>query len=268
MLYKFIMLEPDFIFLHIFSDGAGQTSSTSNSSSNNQDNSNENSSIIFSSNDKNGGNLNNNVEITDPAVNINIPNINVKIPGIITGLVGGAAIKAGMEIAKHTPSIPGKIATTVATAALAAGGVTFGSKVGGNIGDQLNDIYSNSNIKKNFFPDISPLFNHVEGLDKYPLNLLEDLWLINYSGILFLIIILNVFISIYLKNNNIDIFNYLPKWFDPKTNKIGKIIQYIYNRYLYIWYENRKFFLIYSWCMLMIALLLNQLGLFIILNSR
>lgn len=219
-------------------------------------------------NDNGISSLNNIVDIKKPTVNINIPNFYVTIREVILTFVGGAAIKAGKRNARQSSSFPVKIGTSVALLALfalAAGAASLISKVDDNAGELL--IKSGKILGNNYLPDLSPLFGHVDGLDKYPLNLISDLWLINYSGILFLMIILNVLIAISLKNNNIDIFNYLPKWFDPNTNKIGKIIRYMFNRYLYVWYDNRKFFLVYSWCMLMIGLLINQFGLFIILNS-
>jgi len=211
----------------------------------------------------------NNVEVDikkNPNINLNTPNINISVPGVIPAMVGGAAIKAGIEFSKHTPSIPGKIAVKAATAALATGLATFGSKVGSNLGDVVTSSTSANSVNK-FLPDINILTGHVDNLDKYPLNLLPDMLTMNFSAILFLFIILNVFIAITIKNNNIDIFNYLPKWLNPNTNILGKFIQYMFLRYLNIWYESRKFFLIFSWVMILIALLVIQLGLFIIINS-
>ena len=125
-----------------------------------------------------------------------------------------------------------------------------------------------SDITKNFIgiPTLSNLTGHVEGLDSYPLNLLSDMYFINMSAISFLFVILNVFIAIYL-HNKIDMWSYFPQWFNSDTNKLGKLIKYLINRNLKLLYDSRIFLLIFSWCMLFIALMINQTGFLIILNS-
>lgn len=87
---------------------------------------------------------------------------------------------------------------------------------------------------------------------------------INISLLVFLFLILNVFIAIYLKNK--DFANYLSKTL-KFNNKLSNIIIFLYNRYLNIWYESRIFILIFSWCMLFIGHLIFMLGFNIILNS-
>jgi hypothetical protein len=69
-----------------------------------------------------------------------------------------------------------------------------------------------------------------EGLNDYPLNLLTDMALMNNCHLLIIIIIFNVFISIYLYDK--DIINSLPTRLDPKTSIIGKLIEFAYNRYV------------------------------------
>ncbi len=123
-----------------------------------------------------------------------------------------------------------------------------------------------SDIINNYIPDFNSLLSHVEGLDKYPLNLLQDMNILNISAISLLFIVLNVFIAIHVTQNKIDIFKFLPKWLE-KTNKLGSIINYLFNRYINLWYLSRVFILIYCWVMLLICLIINQTGFLIILNS-
>lgn len=207
-----------------------------------------------------------NINVQNPNLNLNTPNLNVSVPGVFPAIIGGAAIKAGMEISKNVPSVGGKILVSAATAGLIAGAVSFGNKVGSNIADSVNNV---ANSVKKFLPDLhldlKSLTGNVNGLDTYPLNLLTDMSVINSSAILFLILIVNVYIAIYLKDK--DILNFIPKWLDPNKNILGKIIIFIYNRYINIWYDSRKFILIFSFIMLFICLVIVQLGLVIILNS-
>ena len=131
-----------------------------------------------------------------------------------------------------------------------------------------NSTAGSSEITKKFIgiPSLSILTGHVEGLESYPLNLLSDMYVINMSAITFLFLMLNVFIATYLHNKS-DLWSYFPQWVNSDTNKLGKLIKYLINRNIKIWYGSRIFILIFSWCMLFIALMINQTGFLIILNS-
>jgi hypothetical protein len=166
-----------------------------------------------------------------------------------------------MEVAKHVPGIGGKIAVTAATSGFFAATASFWAKIGNNTAEQIStpttsSIKSSNNLLPNFESYISipkldeHLLGHVEGLDKYPLNLLADMFTINLSLLAFLFLILNVFIAIYLKNK--DFASYLSQTL-KFNNKLSNIIIFIYNRYINIWYESRIFILIFSWCMLFIG---------------
>lgn len=179
-----------------------------------------------------------------------------------------------MEVAKR---IGGKIAVTAATAGFVAAVTSFGAKIGENKAEQISTAFSSSSSNtssNNLLPNIESYLSinenllgaakpAVEGLDKYPLNLLTDMFSINISLLVFLFLMLNVFIAIYLKNK--DFANYLSKTRD--NNKLNKFIFFLYNRYINIWYESRIFILIFSWCMLFIGNLIFMLGFYIILNS-
>lgn len=232
--------------------------------------------------DNNSINVNNNeIKVNNPNLTLNTPTIgtvNLKVPGVIPAVIGGASIRAGMEVAKHVPSIGGKIAVTAATAGFVAATASFGAKIGNNTAEQIststtNSTNSSNNLLPNFesYISIPKLDEHllgttsgVEGLDKYPLNLLADMFTINLSLLAFLFLILNVFIAIYLKNK--DVASYLSKTL-KFNNKLSNIIIFLYNRYINIWYESRIFILMFSWCMLFIGNLIFMLGFYIILNS-
>lgn len=221
---------------------------------------------------------NNEINVNNPNLTLNTPTIgtvNLKVPGVIPAIIGGSSIRAGMEVAKHVPSIGGKIAVTAATAGFVAATASFGAKIGTNTAEQISNsttssIKSSNNLLPNFESYISipkldeHLLGHVEGLDKYPLNLLVDMFTINLSLLAFLFLILNVFIAIYLKNK--DVASYLSQKLNF-NNKLSNLIIFLYNRYINIWYESRMFILIFSWCMLFIGHLIFMLGFYIILNS-
>ena len=223
-------------------------------------------------------NVNNNeINVNNPNLTLNTPTIgtvNLKVPGVIPAVIEGASIRAGMEVAKHVPSIGGKIAVTAGFVAAPAG-ASFGAKIGTNTAEQMSNSTTTTNsISNNLLPNFESyisipkldehLLGHVEGLDKYPLNLLVDMFTINLSLLAFLFLILNVFIAIYLKNK--DVASYLSQTFNF-NNKLSNIIIFLYNRYINIWYESRIFILIFSWCMLFIGHLIFMLGFYIILNS-
>src|ERR1700723_95870 len=220
--------------------------------------------------------------VNNPNLTLNTPKLTVNVPGAVDGVVAATTVKAGMEIAKSksSPVIlykmkAGKIIAGAAALeqlqALAIGSASIlGVKLvidlideGEHLGNEISKNIDNSKTSK-FLPNLELLTGKVEGLNEYPLNLLTDLSVLTTSAIIFLYLILNVYIAIYLKDK--DIFNFLPYWLNINT-KLGKIIQFIFNRYINIWYTSRKFILIISWIMLLFCLLIIKLGLIIILKS-
>jgi len=156
----------------------------------------------------------NEVKVDNTNINLKNSNITVQIPGAAQGILGGASIRAGMVLSKKVPSIGGKMLVASAIAGITAGITSFGPIAGSNLADKfinknqgksVNKLLSDLNI------DFSMFKGQLTGLDDYPLNLITDMALINGSAILFLFIVLNVFIAIIIKNNNVNIFKYLPK---------------------------------------------------------
>jgi hypothetical protein len=212
----------------------------------------------------------NQVKVDNTNINLKYPNFTVQIPGTAEGILGGALIKAGLELSKKVPSIGGKMLVASATAGITAGITTCGQITGTNLADKIYNKNPENTVNKLFSDlniDFSMFKGQLTGLEDYPLNLVKEMALINGSAILFLFIVLIVFIAIIIKNNNVNIFKYLPKWLDPSVNRFSKLIQFLLNRNIQMWYESRIFILIISWFMLLLGLLTNQLGLLIILYS-
>ena len=81
-------------------------------------------------------------------------------------------------------------------------------------------------------------------------------------------LILIIYVSIALTLKDIDLSKYLPAWLYGDRNIISKLIKYLINRNIKIWYDSRKFILILSWFVLFFALVLNLFTIYIILNSH
>jgi hypothetical protein len=195
--------------------------------------------------------------VNNSTLNVNAP---ITVPGVAEGAIAAGAIKAGIEIAKRIPSPAGKIVG----GALATLAVTAAAKIGGKTGDIISNSLDNTSNVTKFLPSFELFIRKVEGLDKYPLNLLEDMSLLNTLSISFLFLILNSLIAIYIKDK--DIFVYLPKNIKLES-KLGKFIKLMVNRYINIWYVSSKFVLILSIIMLLFCLLVNKFGFMVILAS-
>src|SRR5436309_2419317 len=74
--------------------------------------------------------------------------------------------------------------------------------------------------------DINDLIFNISDKNNYPLNLLEDVNLLLYAALLFLIVIFNIYLVNYIIKK--DFNKYLPK------NKLGKILNTLINRYINI----------------------------------
>lgn len=108
-----------------------------------------------------------------------------------------------------------------------------------NVDKTFNFISGISEAKKYKSPDLS----------EYPLSLINDLVVYNYCSFIFLGIILNSLLAIYLKDFNID--KYLPL---DSPNKLIKVLRFIYLRFIRLWSQSSKFMLIYSGVFLFLSL--------------
>lgn len=132
---------------------------------------------------------------------------------------------------------------------------------------------SNSSTSNNFIQnydggfDFSLLLGKFEGIETYPLNLLKQMILLNMFSISFLFILLNVFIAIYFKDK--DLLQILPSFLtkNHENSLLVKILKKVQSRYVFLWYVNRKLFIVFAWLMMLICLLVNQLCFVIIINS-
>ena len=221
-----------------------------------------------------------------PSINIE----NIYIPPLSDiGLVAGA-VKIGQEAAKAIASIPTttpratliKTGSAVMVGASATGvslvigkvAQTLGDNVSKKINDNLNSSNgSNSSTSHNFIQnydggfDFSLLLGKFEGIETYPLNLLKQMILLNMFSISFLFILLNVFIAIYFKDK--DLLQILPSFLtkNHENSLLVKILKKVQSRYVFLWYVNRKLFIVFAWLMMLICLLVNQLCFVIIINS-
>ena len=213
---------------------------------------------------------NSNVNVDKPNLTVNTPSLNLNVPSLTGVGVGLAAVKAGMELSKHVPGVGAKAVTLIGTAGLTAGIISYGATLGEHYGKEtIKSIQNSSNDNiKNFLPDLDAMHlkGHVQGLDEFPLKLLEPLSIINYSAILFLILMLYVFVAILLKDK--DLNQYLPSWIYGDRNIISRAVKYLINKNINIWYESRKFIIIFSCLVILFVLLLNQFTIYIILNSK
>ena len=269
LLYSILFLDASLYYSSVISEGENN----SNLSDENKNISSEDNKTTSEDNKTTSGNNktasgDKNINVGNPTLNLNTPNVTISVPGASAAVSGGLAIKAGMEMSKHVSHIGAKIGIAASTIAIAAAAAKFGNKVGSGLANKANEYIKDSwDGASKFVPniDLSILFGRVEGLDKYPLNLLTDMFVLNSSAIVLLILIFNVLVSICLKN--VDISKFFPKWLSPVNNPIGKFIYFVIMGYINLWYASRVFLLSFSILLILICLLINLLGFIIILNS-
>jgi len=75
----------------------------------------------------------------------------------------------------------------------------------------------------------------------------------------FLIILINVLFTSYLLEKNIDINKYI------KNDKLRKLLNYMYNRYISVWSVSKNLIIIWCILMLLICIFIYKLILFILL---
>jgi len=76
----------------------------------------------------------------------------------------------------------------------------------------------------------------------------------------FLIILINVLLTAYLLEKNIDINKYI------KNDKLRKLLNYMYNRYISVWSVSKNLIIIWCILMLLICIFMIKLILFILLS--
>ena len=202
------------------------------------------------------------VETSNSVVNVLNPivNISVTIKAALTASTAfstAAGIKAGLELAKSVQGIGAKTTMVVLTT------LAFQS-----INITANKLLNTSSeeIQKSFIPVKFSQFinlNNSKNNDKfseYPYNLIPDLDMYINIEIWFLIILINVLLTAYLLEKKIDINKFV------QNDRMRKILNYMYNRYISVWSVSRNFIII--WCLLMfiLCIFMSKLILYIVLS--
>jgi hypothetical protein len=206
--------------------------------------------------------IKNETEIKDNTININSPVGSLHISDILINrainamsTIGG--MKLGIEAAKNVQGVGGKLVAGVGGAILAHSiKKTINTIDEANKGNNSNNNFMFSLINSENITNNSNL-----DLTQYPMSLLSDLNLYQNLALFFLFLILNSYLSIILKNINIE--QYMPS--NPNS-RIAKTIKFLYERYLNIWYKSSLFVFIFSWICLFICISMSKLCLSIILS--
>jgi hypothetical protein len=204
------------------------------------------------------------VDASNSVVNINNPIANVSVPVeaakfASTAFSTAAGMKAGLELAKNVPNLGAKAALVVGTSIAAQAINITANKI----------LKSSSNTKNSFIPvDVSQFINenvnnskNNEKYSEYPDNLIPDLNMYINIEIWFLIILINVLLTAYLLEKKIDINKFI------KNDRLRKLLNYIYNRYISVWSVSRNLIIIWCILMLFLCILMSKLILFILLSK-
>lgn len=217
--------------------------------------------LNMSSNDSNLPNTNtisntntikdNTVFVKNPYIPINVSNSVAE--KLVNGISLAAGAKIGLEIAKNNPNIGVKAAAAV------FGGLAL-TQAKETVTKYYQNTSNNVDNSSKFISNFNNLLNKNKlDFTEYPLNLIEDLIVYNYISIFFLFIILNSFLSILLKDININ--KYLP----AESNKNSIIFfRFIYFRIINIWYNSAKYLIIFSCFFLLFCLLMSKFCLYCI----
>jgi hypothetical protein len=171
-------------------------------------------------------------------------------------------MRAGLELAKNVPSLGGKVAVVIGTALVAqAVNVTT---------NKIVQKSSTSDTTNNFISlDLSKFINENqnnsiinEKFSEYPYNLIPDLNMYVNIEIWFIIILINILLTSYLLEKKIDI-NKLDL---VKNERLKKIINYVYNRYISVWSFSRNILIIWSILMLLLCIFMSKLILFLVFS--
>jgi hypothetical protein len=183
-------------------------------------------------------NITNDLEIKNNAINVNSPNVNFTISEqtiqkVTTTLTTATGVTAGVKLAQQVPSLGGKALAVAGTAFFSQALNTGTTKI-------LKSMKDDTDTKLNLINEFNTGTNKNINLDDYPLNLLFELDQLINVEIIFMVIILNVFITNILINNSSKIDNYIPK------NLFGKVLDFIIQRFIKIWGSSSNFLLIFS----------------------
>nr|YP_009710667.1 hypothetical protein [Amanita muscaria]QFZ98615.1 hypothetical protein [Amanita muscaria] len=203
------------------------------------------------------------VDASKSVVNVQTPVFNVSVPveaaqTAATAFSTAAGLKAGLELAKSVPGIGAKTAVLV--------GTTIAAQAINITANKLLKT-SSEETKQSFIPVKFSQFinlNNSKNNDKfseYPYNLIPDLDMYINIEIWFLIILINVLVTAYLLEKKIDINKF------TQNDRMRKILNYMYNRYISVWSVSRN--LIIIWCILMfiLCIFMSKLILYVVLSA-
>jgi hypothetical protein len=172
-------------------------------------------------------------------------------------------MKVGLELAKNAPSIGAKgaviVGTTVAAQAI---NVTTNKIIKSSSSSNTNNNFISDEMSKFINENVNPNnSNNYDKFSEYPYNLIPDLNMYLNIEIWFLIILINVLITAYLLEKKIDLSSYI------KNDRLRKLLNYIYNRYISVWSVSRNFIIIWCIIMLILCIFIIKLILFIVLSK-
>ena len=206
------------------------------------------------------------VDATNSVINIQKPIANISLPVeaaqiISTAFSTAAGMKAGLEFAKYIPNIG-------ATATIGVGTTITAQTVNITANKILGSSLSISETKNSIIPVyvfhfINENINNSKNNDKYseyPYNLIPDLNMYINIEIWFLIILSNILLTAYLLEKKIDINIFI------KNERLRKLLNYMYNRYLMVWSISRNFIILWCILMLFLCIFMSKLILFILLS--
>jgi hypothetical protein len=195
-------------------------------------------------------------------INIKTPIVNVSVIILATYAAStafstAAGLKAGLDLAKNVSGIEAKSAMVVVT--------TIAAQVINITANKLLNTFSEETKKSFILVNLYQFINlnyskNNDKFSEYPYNLIPDLDMYINIEIWFLIILINVLLTAYLLEKKIDINKFI------KNDRMSKILNYMYNRYISVWSVSRN--LIIIWCILMfiLCIFMSKLILYIVLS--
>jgi hypothetical protein len=206
------------------------------------------------------------VNVQAPVTNINpVTNFNISIETVrasSTAAATVAGVKLGLEFSKSVPTVGGKMATVI-------GSFIAVQAINLSVNKAVSSSTTDTVTKNNFIPyDTSQIFNDLlnntpvnEKFSEYPYNLIPDLNMYISLEVSFLVILVNVLLTSYLLEKKIDINKYI------KNDKLKKILNFMYNRYISVWSVSRN--LIVIWCifMLFVCIFVSKIILILVLSA-
>jgi len=195
-------------------------------------------------------------------VNVQTPIVNVSVQveavyAASTAFSTAAGMKAGLDLAKIVPGIGAKstlvVGTTIVSQAI---NITANKLLKTSSEETKNNLIS---VKLSQFINLNNSKNN-DKFSEYPYNLIPDLDMYINIEIWFLIILINVLLTAYLLEKKIDINKFIT------NDRMRKILNYMYNRYISVWSVSRN--LIIIWCILMfiLCIFMSKLILYIVLS--